>query len=256
MTRFQIVGIFEDKILTAGEFNGDGYFECRGREVCREFAKITTEEEYQKLAKDMNDNHYEYEGRIVFELTPIIKAEKDGSEVDIFDFYRLDKKGEYYNTWFSDYLYIKNFTNEDKEIIDKNGIVITIHPQGWVTINFGILYEKEDDSIPEDCQCNVEIDVSERIKRICEECDWCVSEEYDNMLYISRYTPAGEDFGFDVDAGDAINEIKRYAYNFDVNEHVKMWITSDCWTPNVRALLEDAEWIDEKLQELAKAFEE
>ena len=92
MTRFQIVGIFEDKILTAGEFNGDGYFDGMGKEVCREFAKITTEEEYQKLAKDINDNHYEYEGRIVFELTPTIKAEKDESEIDIFDFYQLDKK--------------------------------------------------------------------------------------------------------------------------------------------------------------------
>ena len=40
MTRFQIVGIFNDKVLTAGEFNGDGYFEGRGKEVCEGFAKI------------------------------------------------------------------------------------------------------------------------------------------------------------------------------------------------------------------------
>lgn len=61
MTRFQIVGIFEDKILTAGEFNGDGYFDGMGKEVCREFAKITTEKEYRKLVKDTNDNGYGYE---------------------------------------------------------------------------------------------------------------------------------------------------------------------------------------------------
>lgn len=256
MTRFQIVGIFEDKILTAGEFNGDGYFEGMGKEVCREFAKITTEEEYQKLAKDINDNHYEYEGQIVFELSQTIQSAKDHSEVNIFDFYQLDKKHEYFNTWFSDYLYIKNFTEDDKVIIDENGIIITIHPQGWVTINFGRLYTKEDYNIPEDSQYDVEIDVGERVRKICEECDWCVSEEYGNMLYISRYTPAGEDFGFDVDARDVVNEIKRYADNFDVDEHVKMWITSDRWTPSVRTLLKDAEWIDEKLQELAKAFEE
>lgn len=255
MTRFQIVGIFEDKILAAGEFNGDGYFEGMGKEVCREFAKITTEEEYQKLAKDINDNNYEYEGQIVFKLTPTIKAEKDESEVDIFDFYQLDKKGEYYNTWFSDYLYIKNFTNEDKEIIDENGIVITIHPQGWVTLCFGNLYTKKDDSIPEDCQNNVEINIGKRIERICEEHGWSVSEEDGNMLYISQYTPTGEDFGFNVDAGDVVNEIKRYADRFDVNEHVKMWITSGCGTPNIRALLEDAEWINEKLQELVEALE-
>lgn len=255
MTRFQIVGIFEDKILTAGEFNGDGYFDGMGKEVCRGFAKITTEEEYRELAKDINDNHYEYEGRIVFELTPTIKAEKDESEIDIFDFYQLDKKGEYYNTWFSDYLYIKNFTEDDKVVTDENGIVITIHPQGWVTLCFGNLYTKEGYNILKDSQYDVEIDVGKRIKRICDECGWSVSEEDSNMLYISQYTPAGEDFGFDVNAGDVINEIKSYADRFDVDEHVKMWITSGCDTPNIRALLEDAEWIESALHELIEALE-
>lgn len=254
MTRFQIVGIFENKILTAGEFNGGGYFDGMGKEVCREFAKITTEEEYQKLAKDINDNNYEYEGQIIFKLTPTIKAEKDESEVDIFDFYQLDKKDEYYNIWFSDYLYIKNFTEDDKVVTDENGVVITIHPQGWVTLYFGNLYTKEDCSIPEDSQYDVEIDIGERIERICDECGWSVSKEDGNMLYISQYTPGGEDFGFDVDAGDVVNEIKRYADDFDVDEHVKMWIASSCSTPNVRALLEDAEWIDKKLQELVEAL--
>lgn len=255
MTRFQIVGIFEDKILTAGEFNGDGYFEGMGKEVCREFAKITTEEEYQRLAKDINDNNYEYEGQIIFKLAPTIKAEKDESEVDIFDFYQLDKKDEYFNIWFSDYLYIKNFTKSDKVVTDENGAVITIHPQGWVTLYFGNLYIKEDYNIPEDSQYDVEIDIGERIERICDECGWSVSEEDGNMLYISQYTPAGEDFGFDVDAGDVVNEIKRYADRFDVDEHVKTWVESSCSTPNVRALLEDAEWIDKKLQELVEALE-
>ena len=252
MTRFQIVGIFEDKILTAGEFNGDGYFEGHGKDVCREFAKITTEKEYRKLAKDINDESFGYNGEIIFTLEPTITVDK---EINIFDFYQLNQKDEYYNLWFSDYLYIKNFTEDDKVVTDENGIVITIHPQGWVTLYFGNLYTKKDDSIPEDSQYDVKIDIGERIKRICEKYDWCVSEEGDNMLYISRYTPAGEDFGFSVDAGNAISEIKDYAYHFDVDEHVKMWVTSGCDTPNIRALLEDAEWIDEELQKLARALE-
>ena len=253
MTRFQIVGIFEDKILTAGEFNGDGYFEGMGKEVCREFAKITTEEEYRKLAKDINDSGYNYPENIVYDITDC--RDDNGKPINIFDFYALDKNSLYYDIWFSDYLYIKNFTNEDKEIIDENGVVITVHPQGWVTINFGQLYVKEDDSITEDCQYNVEINVDEHIKRICEDNDWVVSEEGDNMLYISRYTPAGEDFGFDVDARDAANEIRRYADNFDVNEHVKMWINGPGAPSSIRCLLEDAEWIDEQLQKLARAFD-
>lgn len=255
MTRFQIVGIFEDKILTAGEFNGDGYFDGMGKEVCREFARITTEKEYWKLAKDTNDNGYEYEGQIVHTLEPTVQVSANEPEIDIFDFFKQKEYGVYYDVWFSDYLYIKNFTNEDKEITDNGGVLITIHPQGWVTLHFGYLYIKEDNTIKEDCQNNVEIDNAiRRIKCICEMCCWNVMDQ-GNCLYISQYTPAGDDFGFCVDLENPIQGIKEYAESFDVDEYVKMWILEpNSGAPGIRTLLEDAEWIDDKLQELSRAF--
>lgn len=254
MTRFQIVGIFEDKILTAGEFNGDGYFDGMGKEVCREFAKITTEKEYRKLAKDTNANGYGYEGQIVHTLEPTVQVSANEPEIDIFDFSKQKENSEYYHIWFSDYLYIKNFTDEDKEIIDEEGVLITIHSQGWVTLYFGNLYIEEDDSIAENCQNNVKIDYTFHIKQVCEKYDWDVEVEGDG-LYISQYTPAGEDFGFYVDLKNSVQDIKNYAEDFDVDEHVKMWILeSNSGAPGIRALLEDAEWIDDKLQELSRAF--
>lgn len=254
MTRFQIVGIFEDKILTAGEFNGDGYFDGMGKEVCREFARITTEKEYWKLAKDTNDNGYEYEGEIVHTLEPTVQVSANEPEIDIFDFFKQKEYGVYYDVWFSDYLYIKNFTNEDKEITDNGGVLITIHPQGWVTLHFGYLYIKEDNTIKEDCQNNVKINYTLHIKQVCEKYGWNVGVQGDD-LYISQYTPAGEDFGFYVDLKNSVQDIRNYAENFDVDEHVKMWILEiDSGAPGIRALLEDAEWIDNKLQELSRAF--
>lgn len=138
MTRFQIVGIFEDKILIAGEFNGDGYFEGgHGEEVCSSFKEITDETGFKDLAESINEQHFGYNEQIVFE-TDIDYALSE----HLLDFKYLEVHNLYYETWFSDYLYIKNFTNEEWEITDREGTVIKVGPQGWVTLTFGKLYKQ------------------------------------------------------------------------------------------------------------------
>ena len=70
MTRFQIVAIFNNKTLTAGEFNGDGHFEGgHGEEVCAAFPNIKTEEDYRKMVKNINDQYFKYEEELIFNLT-------------------------------------------------------------------------------------------------------------------------------------------------------------------------------------------
>ena len=130
MTRFQIIGIFDDEILTAGEFNGDGYFQNGfGQEICRLFAQIKNKNQYKSLVEYINDSfHYETDNLI--------------NQVNIpyaLDFKQIEEKKEYYDIWFSDYLYIINLSTEDQKIIDENGVEITLRPSGWVTIYFGEL---------------------------------------------------------------------------------------------------------------------
>ena len=57
MTRFRIVGIFNDHICTSTEFNGDGYFEGHGHEICECFENSTS---YKNILKDINES-FEYE---------------------------------------------------------------------------------------------------------------------------------------------------------------------------------------------------
>ena len=245
MTRFQIVAIFNDKILTAGEFNGDGYFENgHGEEICEAFENMKTKEDYLSLVNWINDKHFNYNEKLIYEL-------EDGVEDDYFNFYRPDDNYWYYEQWFSDYLYIINLSEEEKEIIDDSGTRIIIKPNGWLTLNFGKLYDQEDYEIKARCQNNIEIKTNERIIEICEENGWSVYEDED-YISIGIYTPAGEDFSFDVDkTNNIMEEISRYAESFDVDEHVTMWINSNCnGVPSIRTLLEDAEWIDEELQKL------
>lgn len=246
MTRFQIVGIFEDKILAAGEFNGDGYFEGgHGEELCAQFPNIRTEEDYRKMVKDMNDQYFEYEENLIYQV----------EDPEDLNFYKLKQENLYYKVWFSDYLYIINLSGEDREIIDENHTNITLNPGGWVTINFGIIYDQDDPDNKIKCRNYCEIDCFSWFEEICEECGWRVNRS-GTEIELTKYSPAGEDLYIVIDANDDLAEqIQEYANDFDVDEHVKMWITSSSsGVPSVRELLEDAEWIENDLQNLAKAL--
>ena len=97
-----------------------------------------------------------------------------------------------------------------------------------------------------------------------EDLDWSVDfEEQDNGRYVEfcKYSPAGEDFGFCVffsDIEDIPDEVRRYYDSFDQDEHIEMWIEARqngvSGVPSTRALVKDAEDIDEMLEELSDAL--
>lgn len=246
MTRFQIVAIFNDKILTAGEFNGDGYFEGGyGEEVCAAFPNIKTEEDYRNLVKQINES-FKYKEQLIYNV--------GNSEVcDVFDFCKQNRLNLYYDYWFSDYLYIINLSDEDKKIIDEDEKNIIVKPGGWVTINFGTLYKQDDPKYKVQSMSNVEINQNfDNIKDVIENEGWRISEDNDSWD-IGIYTPAGEDFWITVYTDeDIVAQIKRVTDHFDPDEHVVEWVRNGAsGIPNIRDLIEDAEWIKDKLASLA-----
>lgn len=168
MTRFKIIGIFTNFICTSTEFNGDGYFEGWGNEVCKEFKMGTA---YTDIVKMVNES-FGYNEQLTF----------DDVEESELDFYTLKDEHKYYEVWFSDYLYIKNFSKEDITIRDENGTNIIIHPNGWVTLNFGELYEyhggKDYFALPNE---NVEIGLPERLDLYVDD----LKEQNIDVLYVS-----------------------------------------------------------------------
>lgn len=79
--------------------------------------------------------------------------------------------------------------------------------------------------------------------------DWNISAGCGSYDF-QWFTPAGEDFHLDIDTESPISDFMFQCENFDVNEHVKIWIESlgQKGVPNtVRELLEDGEAIEEKL---------
>lgn len=92
--------------------------------------------------------------------------------------------------------------------------------------------------------------------------DWNVFISDDDYGF-ETYSPAGEDFIFYIPVSDdpshIFASIRNYADDFDVDEHVELWIGSrgqNGVPSSVRELVEDAEEIKSMLDDLAEAMRE
>ena len=103
----------------------------------------------------------------------------------------------------------------------------------------------------------------EKMIQIAESYGWAVDMDSDSIEF-NQYSPAGEDFSFTVltkDASDAESlaaEVRSYADSFDTEEHVKMWVDAQgsvSGVPDIKTLVEDADAIQEMLNDLADALE-
>ena len=94
---------------------------------------------------------------------------------------------------------------------------------------------------------------------ICEENGWSYSiDEKWNEVELSKSSPAGEDFSFIVSLEDLPDEVHSFIFNFDVDEHVDMWIEARRagveGVPTTQELVDDAEAIEQMLEELSRAL--
>lgn len=74
---------------------------------------------------------------------------------------------------------------------------------------------------------------------------------------LSKRSPLGEDFSFEVSTKDFVDSIYEYFYDFDVDEHVMLWIDSlgrNGVPSSISALVEDAGAIAQEIYNLYKAL--
>ena len=84
---------------------------------------------------------------------------------------------------------------------------------------------------------------------------WDVYCDGDGWVELSQFSSAGEDFSFTVSENNLIEDVKGYAESFDSEEHAAMWYDAGQsgvrGVPSLPELVEDAESIQEMLNELA-----
>lgn len=102
MTRGQIAIIINGGIMTSTEFNGDmympdGQWAGHGQEVIDLLKEVKDVADYQfAVAKFNKENHHYNDERLTF---------KKAKGYETLDFVK-----NYFDNWFSDYVYIKNLT--------------------------------------------------------------------------------------------------------------------------------------------------
>ena len=98
--------------------------------------------------------------------------------------------------------------------------------------------------------------IEQRYLDVLEKLDWTVSSYTDDgRVELEKFSPAGEDFIICVGVKNLPAEVREYAADFDIDEHIEMWIEArrngTNGVPSTRELVKDAEDIDKMLQELA-----
>ena len=130
MTRGKIVVVLNGKVmLISTEFNGDMYYEGHGEEVIEGLRKVNSVEEYEEFVKEFNRKNFEYEEDLIYKV-----------EGDKFEDY-LDMSVGYFDKWFSDYVYIKNLSDETIKFIDMEGLTCTLESGKIGVFNFGEIAE-------------------------------------------------------------------------------------------------------------------
>lgn len=94
--------------------------------------------------------------------------------------------------------------------------------------------------------------------KICERLGWLVDRCDNGEVELRNCSPTGEDLNFTVDAKGFAENVAECASNFDVDEHVEMWVAAKhggtSGIPSVTELVEDAKAIAGMLNELAAAL--
>ena len=98
----------------------------------------------------------------------------------------------------------------------------------------------------------------ETMRRKAEDLEWNWYDCNDGYIELQRRSPAGEDFWITVNAGNLVDEVRGTCDSFDPDEHVRELLNAKAGgfggVPDAKTLVEDADAIQQMLEELAEAL--
>ena len=124
MTRGRMVITDGTEAYTSTEFNGDMYTDGNGEVASLYLSGVSNFKEFERAVNVFNDTHYDYPER------PLVH------KVDIDKITKFNKFN-YFDNWFSDYLYIKNIGDDTIESTDDTGKTYEFEPGEINVIYFG-----------------------------------------------------------------------------------------------------------------------
>lgn len=145
MTRGTFYLISDYHYFKSCEFNGDMYPDGHGRLAKELLDRVETTQGFYKMVAYFNDINHKYTDEY-----PLVRVEM-AKDLDKW----LDMSNNYFDFWFSDWIFIKNISKKDyiftykQEKIEGTDEVkplekVTVKPSGILVINFGGKPSKED----------------------------------------------------------------------------------------------------------------
>ena len=108
------------------------------------------------------------------------------------------------------------------------------------------------------------IELSDELTDIIEKHDWGIDYNDDGSIYFSKYSPAGQDFGFEV-GGNTLEELANNIYDYyegyDVSYEASLWLDNSGHGTNgapydMKDLYEDMEACEKNILELYELVKE
>ena len=137
MTRGNFLLITDTANWMSIQFNGDMYPSCNGKFVYHMLESVETYDDLAAAILKFDEERFGYADMHDIDLAP-------NSISDDIDFSK-----DYFTTYNSDYLYIKNASNKDCIIIAKNEVKQTIKPGEIQIWNYGNLVALDDKVLEE-----------------------------------------------------------------------------------------------------------
>lgn len=129
MTRGTFVLITDNGIRKSLEFNGDMYPDGHGLDAIRSLQKVNSVEEFENMVTEFNKTHHNYD----------LKNESPIYEETLEWFEKArDFNNEYFDYWFSDWLFIKNISSKEHTFTYRESEnTTTLYPSGVLVVTFG-----------------------------------------------------------------------------------------------------------------------
>jgi hypothetical protein len=125
MTRGTLAIISDNnKMFISIEFNGDMYLSGYGIDAIKCLENVDTEDDFEDAVRDFDAGHHRYnEKQMILEIKDIKPY--------------LDMTKNYFDNWFSDYVFLKNVSTEIVTVTDAGNDTIKICPDEIAVFNFG-----------------------------------------------------------------------------------------------------------------------
>jgi len=112
MTRGKFVLYLKDRILISNEFNGDMYWDGYGVEAYKAMRRVFSVEEFENKVREFNRRWFHYDEDEIQIIEREYVENKNGTQFNM-----LDMDHDYFKKYFSDYLYVKNMSDNNLEFI-------------------------------------------------------------------------------------------------------------------------------------------